>query len=717
MKKKAIEKIPYIGIERTSRKRGAKYIAATMVKIVDHEKHLITEVYRNKKENLTVPLVRIVLTKKDFGTFFTESGEWSRCLISGTFYVSKYPVWDKNGMKWDAEKENVIRSDEDLQRIKRFPGITERRWRSQTWYELINDRIEDISAKERRERDKRRCQRRQQGLKEREENTPEIDERKILDYADSVIFHEKHYLYYKKDGSWVRVACSKCGGVTDRRWKPGISYESQFMPMISEPRKGGLGTCPLCGAQGEWEPQGKMKSYNRNRGHIFIGQKYRETGMVFRYFEVEKEYQLGLICEERGQVMENAREKLSGIEIARVYFEEGKMPQKDYHKYNQYSGRDFWDDCNLYGTQSISIDKAPILKETYEEMRGTFLQYSAMQEYAEAESGCINPVRYAELYMEYPQIEMLTKLGLIKVVESMMGYRLEIVEDICANRVDTFLGIRKEHIRQLIRSQGDRDILKVMQMERRLGQRWTDEQIEKIAELKLDTMQGWTDVLKYIGIQKMLNLIGKYAGVGVEYKIGCSFALSRLREVAQTYIDYIRMRILLGYDMSNTVYLAPRDLNKNHQRMVMEFNKKEADKRIKEVNIKYPLIKKHYRRLRKQFCYEDEVLCIRPARDAGEIVMEGRILHHCVGLDTYLKKHNDGITTILFLRKKKEPDVPYITVEIRPDDFLIFQWYGAHDKKPDKEDIEMWLNKYVTKLKCGKIGTLEAGQQALAMLA
>ena len=63
MKKKAIEKIPYIGIQRTSQKRGAKYIAATAVKIIGNEKHLITEVYRNKKEDLAVPLVRIVLTK------------------------------------------------------------------------------------------------------------------------------------------------------------------------------------------------------------------------------------------------------------------------------------------------------------------------------------------------------------------------------------------------------------------------------------------------------------------------------------------------------------------------------------------------------------------------------------------------------------------------------------------------------------------------------
>ena len=706
MKKKAIEKIPYIGIERTSRKKGAKYIAATMVKIVGHEKHLITEVYRNKKEDLAVPLVRIVLTKKDFGTFFVESGEWSRCLISGTCYVSKYPIWDKCGREYNAEKENVIRSDEDLQRIKSFPGVEEKKWRNQTWYELINDRIDDIATKERRARENRRWERRQQGLKERAENTPEIDEQKLLEYADRVIFREKHYLYYKKRGAWARVACSKCGGVDEYRWKPGISYESQFQRMIDEPRQGGFGICPMCRARGEWKPQGTVQDSFGRTSHIFIGQKYKGTGMVFRYFAVWKEYRMELVGGDNGPVMENACEELSGAEIARVYFEEGKKPQKDYHKQSTWNGKDFWDDCNLYGMANISIDEAPILRETWEAMKGTILQYSAMKEYEAAEGSCINPVDYAERYLQTPQIEMLVKLGLIKVVDNLVKCRYGIVANDHADRVDSFLGIRKEHIRQLIRYQGDLGILKVMKIEKQMGQRWSDEQIECLEELGIDTMARLDLVLGHMGVQTFLNLIGKYAGAG--YGTGCSHAVSRLRSVKQTYFDYLGMRQELGYDLGNTVYLMPKDLDAAHQAMVMEFNKKEADARIREVQMKFPMIRKHYRRLRRKFYYEDGGFIIRPARDAGEIVKEGRLLHHCVGGNNYLEKHNDGESVILFLRCVKTPDVPYITVEIRTDDLKLMQWYGAHDKKPDKENMGRWLDVYVTKLKCGLTGTEEA---------
>ncbi len=74
MKKKAIEKIPYFGLKKTSSKKEVKYIGATVVKIIGHEKHLFLEVYRNKKESKETPLVRIVLTKKGFRHILAGKG-------------------------------------------------------------------------------------------------------------------------------------------------------------------------------------------------------------------------------------------------------------------------------------------------------------------------------------------------------------------------------------------------------------------------------------------------------------------------------------------------------------------------------------------------------------------------------------------------------------------------------------------------------------------
>ena len=700
MKKKAIEKIPYFGLEKISRKKQVKYIGVTGIKIVGHEKHLFLEVYRNQKESKDTPLVRIVLAKKDFGTYRPESGEWTRQYVWSGNNNNGRTIWNSVGDSsyWEwMEKESILQSPEDLERIKKFCGTTV--WREERWWEYIDRRQCDIATEVRRKAERRKYQRRQEALKDRIAHTKELPEKKILDGADTVYFHSEHYLYYKKHGCWAKIACSKCGGVTDARWKSGISYESQFQTWTEEPREGRYGTCPMCGARGLYKCQGKVKGEHSRKIHLFLGQRYKENGMVMRYVQVEKTWILGLICGEKGTEMYNACEKLSGVEIARAYFEPGKKMQIDYQKHNPYSGEDFWDDCNLYGMNNITINAAPIMPETYEEMEGTMFQYSALQEYVKC-VGDVNPIDYLERYSHTPQIEVLVKMGLIGVVKNLVKCYYGIVENEHASRPDVFLGIRKERVKQLIRKKGDVEILKVMQMEKRFGQNWTDDQIEHLTETGLRSKQVG-EATKYMTLQKLLNRIEKYAGC--QYGTECSRAEARIRHVATTYVDYLEMREDLGYNLNNTIYQYPRNLDEAHNKMVMEINKEKAEARLREVARQYPDIRKSYRSIRKKYFYEDENYLIRPARSAEEIVMEGRILHHCVGGDGYLNRHNTGQTYVLMVRLKDEPEIPYITVEIDAKYPRIIQWYGEFDKKPDEKNMQVWLDGWLMKLKTGTL--------------
>ena len=150
--------------------------------------------------------------------------------------------------------------------------------------------------------------------------------------------------------------------------------------------------------------------------------------------------------------------------------------------------------------------------------------------------------------------------------------------------------------------------------------------------------------------------------------------------------------------------------------MVMESSKKEADKRLAEVKTRFLNIRKQYRKLRNRYFWEDENLLIRPARSAEEIVVEGRILHHCVGGDGYLGKHDRGETYILMVRKQADPEIPYITVEIDAKRGSIIQWYGAHDQQPDKKNMEKWLDEYVKKLKAGELKTTEPQEKEMLQI-
>jgi hypothetical protein len=696
MKKKTIEKIPYLTLP--ANQKEAKYIGITAFKNIAHELHLFLEVYKNG-ENREVPVARIVLTKKDFGTYFPESDEWSQgnILTDGYYYSTGYRlVWENKIKNIDdterVKKENVLNSEEDLHRIQKMCKDVVMGERE--WWNYISEHQNDIVTDKRIKASNRKYERRQQALKDRQDHTPELPEEVILDLADRLYFSEKHFLYYKKRGSWADIACSECGGVSHGRWKSGISYESQFQKQIEEPREGLIGKCPLCGARGEYKCQGKVKGVHEKKIHIFLGQKYKESGMVIRYVEVSKEWVLEQISEEKGIEMSGAYEKLSGVEIARAYFEPDKKVQIDYYKHNNYTGKDFWDDCNLNGIANIEIRDGYVMRKTYENMSGTMFQYSAMKEYADYKS-IFNPIEYLERYQQTPQIEMLVKMGIDGVVEKLLKCQYGIVANENGKTMNTFLGIRKQRVRQLKESRGDLDILKVMQMEYRMGAVWTDEQFAHLAELHLERGQI-ESAIEYMSLQQLLNRIEKYAGC--EYGTGCSSAAHRLQSTATTYVDYLNMRRELGYDLSNMIYQYPRDLKDAHDRMVMESNQKEMDKRLKEVKEKFSGIRKQYRKLRKKYYYEDEEYIIRPARSAEEIVMEGRLLHHCVGGDTYLSRHDTGTSYILMLRFREDADNPYITVEIDASNDRIRQWYGAYDKKPDQKHMQEWIDQYVYRL-------------------
>lgn len=695
MKKKAIEKIPYLGLKKISRKQDVKYIGVTAVKIVGHEKHLFLEVYRNEKGSMNIPVVRIAVTKKDFGTYYPDKDTWTREKIAQDYYYSLALVWDEAGGRAERNtraKANILASEEDMQRIEKFCGKNE--WYKSEWWEHIYRFQDSIVHEEKRRRENRKYERRQQALKDRQEHTPELPEAEILEKADRFYFHQKHFLYYKKRGCRVQIACTKCGGVTEARWKGGMSYESQFQKWVDPPKEGYTAPCPMCGEIGEYKCQGKVKGTHNKRIYAFIGQKYKETGMVFRYIELIKEWKLELMAGDKEEIMHNASEEISGIEIARAYLMPGEKTQIDYHKHSWNDGKDYWDDCNLYGT-NITIHAGRILPHTYREMRGTIFQYSALQEYEKMVPE-VDPIRYLERYLEIPQLEMIVKMGLSEIAASMVRRECGIITDTHAKRPDKFLGIRKERVQQLIRNKGDRSLLEIMKMEKNLKQNWTEEQIEHLAVTRLKRGQI-EQALRYMSLQKLLNRIGRYAGC--RYESACLRAQERIRHMAVTYTDYLSMRVSLGYDLNNSVYQQPRDLEAAHNKMAAEMNKEEIDKRLQEVKKRFACIRNRYRKLRNQYFFEDDDYIIRPARSAEEIVTEGRVLHHCVGGDSYLGKHNDGQTYILMLRFSKEPEIPYITVEIERDTHRIIQWYGLHDRKPDREHMQKWLDDYVGHLK------------------
>lgn len=701
MRKKEIEKIPYLTLPQRNESKKVKYIGRTVLKDIGGKCHIMLEVYENEKDSRNVPVIRYVASKTEWGVYFPDKSVWTEQRIRRGDY-GWGQIWQTKPLdvrEKDCGKVHVLYSEDDLKRIKNyFKGIDV--YRESEWWEYFEKNEDNI----RYQKKKRMYELREERLKDRIANTPELPEQEILNWAEKEVFAGKHYLYYKKKGRYATICCSKCGGVYDGKWKKGEGYLSQFESLIEEPVNRRMGRCKLCGEYGIYKAQGLAGIIGHEEGYVFTADKYKEKGVVIRYIQLGHTWHLEEMCGDDGKPeMHGAYEKYEGVEIARAYIVPGEKTQIDFRKYSPWEGENVWADCNLSGMNNIQIHAGKIYPRFYENVKGTLLQYSGIEYYATAVE-MVNAIDYANTYKRMPQIEMLVKMGLFGITEEIVDGRTLLVKNEKAKNPADFFGINKSHVKKLI-EEDDITYLRVLQWERRWNACWNDAQVKKIAAV-IENFEGLRIALQYMSVQQLLNRIEKYAGVKISEK-QCSRARENLRHIAGIYLDYLSMRQQLGYDLNNSVYAYPKDVENAHHKMVVEQNKVEIDRRCQEANRKYELIKKMYRKLRNKYYFEKDGFVIRPAREAGEIVAEGRELHHCVGGNDYLQKHNDGKSIILFLRTVEKPDIPYITVEIAGT--RIRQWYGAYDKKPEEVRIDAWLNEYTDMLNDkGKVARMEA---------
>lgn len=169
------------------------------------------------------------------------------------------------------------------------------------------------------------------------------------------------------------------------------------------------------------------------------------------------------------------------------------------------------------------------------------------------------------------------------------------------------------------------------------------------------------------------------------------------------YKDYIENCRELGYDLSSREILFPPHLGDAHDRADSAMEAKRLEERIKAEKANRAKIAK-IKKSRRKFEFEYGDYFIRLPEDAEEIIAEGKALRHCVG--GYAERHLMGKTTIMFLRKKSDPDKPYFTIEV-DNDLNIVQCHGyrnelENDKPEDIIELEEIYRNYLYELKYGK---------------
>lgn len=306
-----------------------------------------------------------------------------------------------------------------------------------------------------------------------------------------------------------------------------------------------------------------------------------------------------------------------------------------------------------------------------EEICNTELKYSFAEKYSHEVQDQID---YLIFYKKHNTVEYLLKTGFRVIVDDLVtNSNSAKVINWKSNNMLRMLGIRKSDIdfckqldinelvlyRDILNSDSGKDTEFLFEYFRRIRGHAID--LHKLTGLTYSRMQ------KYIEKQRL------YAP--------CQRPFST-KEIIVTWKDYIELSIRYFGSIEE---ILPKNLFSAHDRIVNEIDfmkNQEKDKLFQKRN-----------KILKKLIYENDTFVMKIPQSGEDIIAEGNALKHCVG--SYVDRHADGRTNILFIRRKEKPDTPYFTIEIS-NDRRIIQCHGYRNEhfNPKPEEIIQFEEEY-----------------------
>ena len=514
--------------------------------------------------------------------------------------------------------------------------------------------------------------------KEQQEAWEAFDDLLTREEEEEVIESMDHYLFYSTDrrGKLRECICThyNCGKfIVTRKENPGVWFY----------KHGSKGICPNCGGSVKYQALGRIGNFSKINESKWTRVTVCRTGKdgalllmsayVNRFFY---HYDLRPVPEISWK--------------AWTYLQPGKRMQ--WFRTMRWGCGECWG----YEWSENETVREPFQPTYYGEGGDSFfigadaidrsnLKYCQIEDWIFERGSSLyagdllrNVTKYLSAYTRYPTLEMAVKMGLNQAV-------IDLVEDGRKNHaainwdgknMQEFLRLNKQDAKIFFHNGGDLDILAAYHTAKKAG--ITRNMMAFIAFLKsADAMR----------CAKELTKCAQKAGCTLAQASG--YIIRQSENTTRTLItweDYLNMAKQLRFDMARLDVTMPKDLQDRHDAAAetLRYHRKvEQQKQHKEFN----------KRLQKMYAFSYGDLCIVVPGSTEEIIMEGSTLRHCVG--GYAARHFNDKVTILFLRHKRKPDTPFVTIEIVPrstmkDKVVVRQIHGyrnegyLNDKKLEK---------------------------------
>lgn len=487
-------------------------------------------------------------------------------------------------------------------------------------------------------------------LKHFSEEIPE----EAYEFAYEVALSQSRYIFVSRKNKISKAYCTNC--------------ISEFE--IAAVKHNDIIICPLCGCPGKIKlTRHKRKSVYDSACFIrFDKSQVDDETIVARGFLAERDYS-GDYKNVKTKLTELARylfTQKESIMFQRV-FSYGWIRKKSIYAFN----------INSLANLNEHVDFRSILNA----VKGNRFQYSMYEKYING-LDIKKSVTFFDTFNKYPLIESLTKMGFENIVEMKINkISFERTLNWRAKTVFKLLKLNRGEVKEIQQKKIKITpaLLRILQENKKNNYKLSIDEAKKLSEMPSHYIER---AKKYSSLKKVINYISKQFRIN----LGCSCS-SRIYcneiEVFSDWLDYLKDCKELKIDLDKKDNMFPKNLYVQHQNFIKQIEY------IKNKEIDYK-IKERLKETEKRYCFEWNGLLIRPARSQGELIEEGKRMHHCVG--GYAERYANGVTNILFIRRVENPDTEFYTVEVCND--TVIQVRGKRNRTQTKE-VEAFMKEFI----------------------
>ncbi len=420
----------------------------------------------------------------------------------------------------------------------------------------------------------------------------------------------------------------------------------------------------------------RRQQYIESKGNCMVAQNIDENMSIARHFTVKRCW---------GKSRERCGTK--ALEEIRIILHKGlKRGRVDIYYGQRYGADEFEQDWWITNPIQKHCHNSYCYPDTCKEaLEGTV--YQQMNLHLMAEKGW--KVHYNRMMINYREcgfLEYMVKGNFERLTHeisecfSVWGGYYGVSLDLSGENAQEVFGVDMQRVNRLRQRNGGVNYLRWLRWEME-NRNLPEETIQWMEEHKLlpEELAFIQDRMSPIQVMNFMKRQSKE----------CNRTVKTLFE---TWKDYLSMAARVKMDTLSEMIYRPKNLIHAHDELVQLVERKEAALKAGEIAERFSLVNGICEEIKQKYEFEDESYAVLVPNGIEDILMEGKILQHCMDkTDRYFERISNRETYIFFLRKTEDRGKPYYTLEVEPNGTIRQKRTLGDKQNPDIEAAKIFL--------------------------